>query len=352
MSSDAPSPGETPIPADPTPAEPAPAAAPGPSQAAAEAQPAAATRDPAALRPEELTAEGLPTALRGYDRRRVDWLLLRASEAYAHVVRQRDSLRERSRSLEAEVAAAEGEARVSAASVAELTQRIAAAEDEARRAREARTEAEGRLAAVEGERAQALTDLEAATGRAAELDARVRELEEAERRHVEAAAERVVEVAATAPADVADEDAAGLLLAAVRAAEELRQSSRARALATLKRARERAVSLEAEVDREQAALAQMQDRRRDAERVASELLAQARAESERVAAERREAERLAAELGDERSRVRTFLAGALSALDPGGTGSEGILADLSSRLPEAGDRGEAVVPQSDSDQAD
>ena len=106
------------------------------------------------------------------------------------------------------------------------------------------------------------------------------------------------------------------------------------------------------MEREQAALAEMQDRRRDAERVASELLAQARAESERVAAERREAERLAAEVGDERSRVRTFLAGALSALDPGGTGSEGMLADLSSRLPDAGDRDEAVASQTDSDQVD
>ena len=121
------------------------------------------THDPGALRPEDFATEGLPTAMRGYDRRRVDWLLQRASEAYAHVVRQRDTLRERSRSLEAEVAAAEGEARVSAASVAELTQRVAAAEDEARRAREARKEAEGRLATVEGERAQALADLQAAT---------------------------------------------------------------------------------------------------------------------------------------------------------------------------------------------
>ena len=105
------------------------------------------------------------------------------------------------------------------------------------------------------------------------------------------------------------------------------------------------------LEREQTALAEAQDRRRDAERVASELLAQARAEAERVAAERREAERLAAEVGDERSRVRTFLAGALSALDPG-TGSEGLLADLSSRLPESGDRDEPVAPRPDADQAD
>ena len=106
------------------------------------------------------------------------------------------------------------------------------------------------------------------------------------------------------------------------------------------------------MEREQTALAEAQDRRRDAERVASELLGQARAEAERVAAERREAERLAAEVGDERSRVRQFLAGALSALDPGGTGSEGLLADLSSRLPEPGERDEAVTPRPASDQSD
>jgi hypothetical protein len=42
--------------------------------------------------------------------------------------------------------------------------------------------------------------------------------------------------------------------------------------------------------------------------------------------------------------VRQFLAGALSALDPGGDLSESLLADLSSRLPEAGERDDSGDP--------
>lgn len=341
MASDAPSPGEQRAPAEPAPA------APAARQAEAAVR---AAIDLGALRPEEFTAANVPTVIRGYDRRRVEWLLLRASEAYAYVVRQRDAARERVRSLEAEVAAAEGEARVSAASVAELTQRVASAEEAARRALQARDEAAARLAAAEGGQAQALTDLHAANDRAAALGARVQELEEADSRRDEVAHEAVADVEpVTSPPDA---EAASLLVAAVRAAEELRQSSRARALATLKRARERAASVEAEVEREQGALAEAQDRRRDAERVAGELLEQARAEAERVAAERREAERLAAEVGDERRRMQTFLAGALSALEPSGGDSEGLLADLSSRLPEAGERDDALTPRPDAERGD
>jgi len=284
--------------------------------------------------------------MRGYDRRRVEWLLLRASEAYAHVLRQRDALRERTRALEAEVAAAEGEARVSAASVAELVQRAATAEDELARARDARGELEGRLARVEGERAQAVADLQEATERVAELDARARAFEEAGGDRAGAVDEHPSPPVTTSapPRDGSDEEAARLLLAAVRAAEELRESSRARALGTLQKARERVASVDAEVERERSALAEMQERRREAERVANEMLAEARAEAERVATERREAERLAAEIGDERSRVRKFLAGALSALDPGSAQSESLLADLSSRLPETGEKDDAAAP--------
>lgn len=238
-----------------------------------EQRPVPAGQDLGALRPEDFLSEGLPTVMRGYDRGRVERLLLRASEGYGYVVRQRDALRERLRSLESDVAAAEGEARVSAASVAELTQRVAAAEAELERAREAGDQA----------------------GR--KLD----------------------------PSD-SDEEAAGLLLAAVRAAEEIRVSSRDRALATLLRARARAAVATAALEREQRMLDEMQGRRLDAERVSAELLAQARAESERVATERREADRLTAALGDERARVRQFLSGALSALDPGGA-AEGLPAD-------------------------
>lgn len=345
MTSDASGSGER-----PATSEPAPAGASTPAQQGE----LRVAHDLGALKPEDFATASVPTVIRGYERRRVEWLLLRASEAYAYVVRQRDTARERARSLEAEVAAAEGEARVSAASVAELTQQVAAAEEAARRALEARADAEKRLAGAESERERALADLQAANDRAAELGARVQELEEAAGRHAESAREAASDAAAAAgPSSTEpDAEAATLLVAAVRTAEELRQSSRARALETLKRARERAASVEAAVERERGALAEAQDRRRDAERVASELLAQARAEAERVAAERREAERLAAEVGDERRRMQTFLAGALSALEPSGAASEGLLADLSSRLPEAGERDDAVAPQPDGEQAD
>ncbi len=326
------------------------------------------------LRPEDISADGLPTVVRGYDRRRVESLLLRASEAYAHTLRQCDALRERARSLEAEVAAAESEARVSAASVAELVQRGAANEEEVARARAATQGLEERLARVEGERAQAVADLEEATGRIAELDARARAFEQTVVR-ADAANEQPLPAAAAPPPQGSDEEAARLLLAAVRTVEELRGSSRARALHTLRKARARAAAVDEATERERAVLAELQERRREAEqaadqilaaaraegervaverreaeRAADEILAAARAEAERVAVERREAERLAAEIGDERSRVRTFLAGALSALELEGTPSENLLADLSSRLPEAGEREGEAAPAHPSEQ--
>lgn len=298
MASNEPSPGGQPA------AEPAPPPAPELDAAAA------LVPDLGALRPEDFAVVGVPTVIRGYERRRVEWLLLRASEAYAYVVRQRDAARDRIRSLEADAAAADGEARVSAASVAELTQRLASAEEATRRAVEAREKAEQRLLAVEAENDRTVSHADP------------------------------------------DTEAASILVAAVRTAEELRQSSRARALATLTRARQRAAALAEEVDREERALGEARNRRAEAERVARELLDQARAEAERVAGERREAERLAAEIGDERRRVQALLAGALSALEPAGGRAAGMLADLSSRLPEAEARGDAGVPRSGTEHAD
>ncbi len=244
---------------------------------------APAVPDLGALRAEDFTVANVPTVMRGYERRRVEWLLLRASDAYAYVVRQRDTARERIRALEGEVAATESEARVSAASVAELVQQVAAEQETARRAIAARDEAERRLASMEDEHRQALADLQVATDRASSDP---------------------------------DAEAASILVASVRAAEEIRRSSRARALATLARARERATAVAAEMEREQGALADARERRLDAERVAGELLERARAEAERVAMRRSETERLAAEVGDERRRVQELLVGALSALDP------------------------------------
>jgi uncharacterized protein involved in type VI secretion and phage assembly len=157
-------------------------------------------------------------------------------------------------------------------------------------------------------------------------------------------------VAAAPSPQVSDEEAARLLLAAVRTAEELRHSSRARALDTLMKARARAAAVDEATERERAVLAELQEQRREAEHAADQILAAARAEAERVAVERREAERLAAEIGDERSRVRTLLAGALSALELDGTPSENLLADLSSRLPDAGEREGEGAPAHPSEQ--
>ena len=63
-----------------------------------------------ALRPDDVTSRGLPVVMRGYDREGVDRLLARVAEAYALTLRQSLSQRERLRSLEADLAAAEGEA--------------------------------------------------------------------------------------------------------------------------------------------------------------------------------------------------------------------------------------------------
>src|SRR5215210_3913650 len=75
------------------------------------------------LRPEEVTSDGLPVALRGYDRGYVDRLLQRAAQAYGLTLTKNQSQRERLLALEADLAAAEGEAAASARAVAELMQK-------------------------------------------------------------------------------------------------------------------------------------------------------------------------------------------------------------------------------------
>lgn len=198
-----------------------------------------------------------------------------------------------------------------------------------------------------------------------------------------------------APEAAADEEAPRLLLAAARAAEDVRVASRRRALLTLTKARERARRVDLTTEQEAARLAELresreqlerererileepraeagrimaaavaaQERAAAAEREANELLARARTEaaaSERerreqidreareiLAGARAEAGRALAAADEERSRVRNLLTGALASLDTvapieaaGSAGSEvdasstDLLGDLSSRLQE------------------
>ena len=102
-----------------------------------------------------------------------------------------------------------------------------------------------------------------------------------------------------------DADAGQLLIAATRAAEDVRLAARARALQTLLKARELGALVHADVERERAELTEIEQRRHEIEREAEEILARAHVEAKRVAAE----------LEGERNRVRGLLNGALSALD-------------------------------------
>jgi len=282
------------------------------------------------LRPEDVTSHGLPVVMRGYDKERVDRLLARVAEAYALTWQQSQALRERLRSLEAELDAAEGDARASAKSVSELVQRSATAEDQLTQIGVARDELGVRLERSESERKQAVGDLREMTERASDLGRRVEAFEDAQRRRGQNGAE--------APqAAVTDGEATLLLVAAARAAEDVRAASRERALRTLTKARERAMQVSAEAERERAALAEVQERRERVEQEADEILAGARAEAERVNAS----------IDDERRRVRELLTGALAALDPGGSPQSGdLLVHLASRVREAGeaDSGEVRGP--------
>jgi hypothetical protein len=101
--------------------------------------------------------------------------------------------------------------------------------------------------------------------------------------------------AAPSRATPPDGEAARLLVASARAAEDVREASRAEALRTLTEAREAAAVVEAQTERERAALAGIRERRAQVAREAEELLAEtgrvegemqkrrARAESEAAA---------------------------------------------------------------------
>ena len=272
------------------------------------------------LLPEDVTSTGLPVTMRGYDRERVDRLLTRVREAYALTLQQCQTLRDGQRSLKAELEAAEGEASASARSVAELMRRSATVEDQLVQMREERADLEARLELAESDREQALSDLHEAVGRASDLGRRLESFENGELppEHVEAT---IPQTAAAA----ADGEAAQLLVAAARAAEDVRTASRARALHTLTKARDLAALVQAQTEREQAALVATQERRDEIEREANRVLARAQAE----------ADSFVMAIEDERRRVRELLTGALVSLDSESTSPpESLMTDLESRLHE------------------
>jgi DivIVA domain-containing protein len=320
----------------------------------------------ATLRPEDITSENLPVVMRGYDREKVDRLLARVADAYAAAWKQCERLVERAELLETELVAAEGEAAASARSVAELMRAAAPPtgqpaptrkdlrefENRLQRSEIEREQADADLRAMslraselaervdvlEGERDRALADLREMSERASGLGDRLRDFEDEQR----VAAERQAEAALTeagrpdahqAPEEPAvvepaavDPAAAELLLAAARAADDVRSASRARALQTLRRARERAAEVDARTGAALAALVEVEQRRDEAEREADEILDRVRAEAERTAST----------IDEERRRMRELLSGALDSLDAEPAApTEDLMSDLESRLQEA-----------------
>jgi DivIVA domain-containing protein len=245
------------------------------------------------FRPDDVTSHDLSVVLRGYDRDQVDGFLQRLSEAYLLTWRQGAALRERLRLVEEELEAAQGEGQASAKAVAELIQRCTTAEDQLAQARVVSAEVSGKLDVAVRERAQALADLRQVTERSSDLEKRLEELGKAPR--LPESGEQLA---------VAEGEAAAVLVAAARAAEDVRQASRERALRTLSKARERAHRLEAEAERERVVLVEMQERRERAEQEANEILARAGAEADRVVSA----------VGEERQRLRELLSEALASL--------------------------------------
>ena len=308
------------------------------------------------LRPEDVTSDGLPTAMRGYEKERVDRLLARVADAYALTRKQSQGLLDRIESLEADLAAAQGEAAASARSVAELMRASSPATGQPAPARKELRELEARVQRAEDERERAVGDLRKETERASQLDARVQALERERDRalaelhemsdyaselgsrlrafetaphpggeHRHAGSRAGVEEPSAAEPVAADAESARVLLAATRAAEDVRAASRARALRTLLKARQRAMELEVRTEDARAALAEAEQRCHEVEREAQETLARTRLEADRAAAA----------IVAERRRVRELLADALASLGEGdATSTDDLVADLGARLSE------------------
>ena len=217
------------------------------------------------LRPEDVTSHDFPVGMRGYDREHVERFLHRVSEAYLLTWRQALALRERLRLLEEELAEAHGETEVSSKAVSELVQRCSTAEDHLTQVRSAHAELVAKAELAESERKKAV-DSHAELAARVELAESEREKAVAEVRELtERAAELEKRLEATAassgserselPPDAgAETEAANLLVAAARAAEDVRVGSRGRAVRTLVKARERAALIQSQADREQEAL--------------------------------------------------------------------------------------------------
>jgi DivIVA domain-containing protein len=306
------------------------------------------------LTPDDVRSYDLPLAMRGYDRERVDRLLARVADAYAMSWENSRALRERLRSLEVELVAAQGEAEASARAVAELMQRSPATEDrQSPQTGEELGALQARLERSEAERERTLEQLRQATVRVSELEGHLAALEEAQR-----ARPQQQDEAGGAATPLSDDEAARLLVAAARAADDVRGAARSRALRTLTKARELAALVQAQTERERAELAEAQQRRGDVERETEEIRRHAREEADRAASEiqqrraeaareadeivaraRAEAERTADAMEEERDRVRHLLVGALASIEaevakPPST----LMVDLESRLNEHTDQ--------------
>ncbi|MFN0128480.1 MAG: hypothetical protein ACKV19_17535 [Verrucomicrobiales bacterium] len=223
---------------------------------------------------------------------------------------------------------------------AQLRRRLAAVELVLARTAAERDDLQALLAIAESERETAHAELRAQSDRAADLDRQLQELQAKE----------------PSSESSPDEDAAAhLLIAATRAAEDVRDASRARALRTLIRARELAARVHTETEREREALILAQTRRAEVEAETQEILTRATAAADaraaEIVAERRavadseaaeivakarvEADSLVSLIEGQRHRVRELLAGTLASLDvEDGEPQENLMADLESRLHE------------------
>jgi cell division septum initiation protein DivIVA len=272
------------------------------------------------VHPEDFTRHALPVVMRGYDKERVDRLLGQVTGAYTSVWQQNQSLRERMRALELALAQSQDEARVSARSLAELMQSSAPPTSQTPPpTRKAVRELEARLSGSERDREAALEEGRVAWARVAELEEQLSRSEH-DRQQSSDKLRGIVE---------AETEAARVLLAAARAAADVRGSSRARALRTLLTARRRVASLEARVAREQTLLAEVIARRGQAESQAE----QAESQAELLITARDEAGLMTAAVAKELDRARELLSGALTALDA--QVADGLVADLELRVQRA-----------------
>ena len=105
------------------------------------------------------------------------------------------------------------------------------------------------------------------------------------------------------PGAAPDEEATRVLLAAARAAADVRVASRARALRTLTKARERARQVDLQTEQVAARLAELEERRAHLEREREQILETPRAEADRIMAAAAATEARAAETEQEANEI-------------------------------------------------